>query len=123
MQIHIDTSQPLDPHEKALLRALLGEVGPETPPKAEKAPETPPKARTTTKKAAAPKPKPEPETEESDDELDPVLLEKAVSTASDLMKQGQIPKVKQALETVGAAKVTHLDSNRRVRQFLGLLAP
>lgn len=135
MQIIINTEEPFNDVEKAVLRALLGEevrtavvnvtTNVDEDDKPEPAKKAAPAKKAPAKKAAAKKPEPDPEPDEEeeqddeqDDEQDP--LDVAVARATDLLSQKKGAKVKAALEAAGAKKVSDLKGDA-VQVFLEAL--
>ena len=113
MQISFDTSDLSDLDRKVL--AVLAQVSEEAPPK-----KTAEAAKKVTKKTAAKKPDPEPEPEpEPEPDAAPTMAD-AVSVATRLVAAGEAAKVKAALSTVGAKRVSEMDADS-VPQFLAEL--
>jgi len=117
MHISIDTAQDLSSVDKNILLALVGEVA-ATPAKA-----TPAKA-TPAKKTAAAKPAPAPEPEPEEEDLvggdSAYTLEDAVAKATAMVAEGKAAEVKEALNTVGAKKVSALAGDQIAAWFEAL---
>jgi hypothetical protein len=106
VQITIDTSN-LSELDVAML-AFLAEQG-ETTEEPEPAPEPEPaKPAKAAKKAAKPEPAPEPEPEEDLVGGDGPTMADAVARATVLVSEGGAAKVKEALATVGAKRVSEM---------------
>lgn len=127
MQIIIDTANlsELDINMLAFL-AENGEVA-ETE-EAEETPAPAPAKKTAAKKTAAKKPDPEPEAEEEADEPeeteaeddDAPTMSDAVAAATQLVSSGQAAKVKEALATVGAKRVSEIEE-KDIAAFMAAL--
>jgi len=112
-------TEDLKASDLEVLRAIVG--GAEAPVAAPK-----PKAAAPAKKAAKPAPAPEPEPEEDEDEDllgggDDLKTEKeAMDLASRLVSEKKGKKVKEALNEVGAARVSEMDSDQ-IQKFFEIL--
>jgi len=125
MQITIDTNN-LSELDVAMLSFLAenGEVAEETEPEAEApaAPAKAPAAKKAAAKAEAPAaPAAEPEGE--DDDLvggDGPTMAEAIARATEMVSQGGSAKVKEALASVGAKKVSEMDEDKIPAFFAAL---
>jgi len=120
MHISINTDEALSDVDKQILAVLAGGV---SAPKASPAPaaEAAPKS---TPKASKPVEEPEeaadePAEEESTEESG-TTLEEAVALATKMVSNGEAKKVKEALGTVGAKKVSEIPADK-VDEFVAAL--
>lgn len=116
MQIIIDTTNDLSSLDLDVLRALTGQSSPAiSAPKAEE----PKKAEAKTAKAA-PKAAPDPEPEE-DVTPDEVSLDDAIALATRLVSNGEAPRVKEALTSLGMKRVGELKGDQ-IATFVAALS-
>lgn len=130
MEITITLSTPLSDGDREILAALAGqtvsvelaETEPENPARAPrkstapKATEPEDDAKPAPAKKAAAKKAPAKPADDGDDDL----MSQAVSRATELVSSGQAPKVKAALATVGAKRVSELTA-KTLPDFLSAL--
>ncbi len=138
MQITIHDTNELSKLDLQVLRALVGDAPAVVATKAaavadddeDEAPKPAPK-KAPAKKAVAPKPKPAPEPEDEDedepaeeDEADDAAptIQDAVERATALVSSGEQARVKEALASVGAKKVSEL-KGKEIAGFLESLGP
>lgn len=130
MIIHLDTERRPEGHELVMLRALLDHWfgGDETSPWQDRLPMPEPEPKREPNGAEVlpmptrDEPKPEPAEEpEPEPEPDTSAVDEAVRLATRLIDSDKVTEVKNALRTVGVAKVTAM-SDEQARQFVDLLS-
>lgn len=108
MQIHIDTSEPLSDTDKQVLAVLTGKEA-TTPAAKVNTVAAKPAAKPAPEKDVEPDPEPEPDADA--DAGDGVSLEDARALASKMVSNGEAAKVKAALTSVGAKKISEVDDD------------
>jgi hypothetical protein len=118
MFITIDTAN-LSDTDRELLRGLLGDDAPSDPPAASPSNQEEPTGASTPEQPAR---KTRVKKEAAPEELDKDLLDKAIARATELLKAKETALVKKALAAAGVERVSHLDSNEKIRIVLDELA-
>lgn len=122
MQITLDTNNPQD---LSLLASLAAALGGEAPAPAAKPAPAPAKKAAASKPAPAPVEEPEDEVEEETQEeetSEPTpTTDDAVALATKMVSNGEAAKVKAALNSVGAKKVSEVPADK-VGEFIAALS-